>query len=179
MRCFIIGNGPSRAGIDLTTLDGTTYGCNALYRDFSPDYLIAVDQKMQEEILASGYGGQCIFRKHKGLTIPETLMPNGEPQFIISEYDAVNNSGIIAFYYAMKHRHLEYITLGMDFTGENVYAGTPNYERHKLRPPKVRRDVLDTWKHWVDKNKHLITVQNYEQYVKESLNNEYIQSQQA
>ena len=34
---YIIGNGPSRKGLDLSTLDGTTFGCNALYRDFTPD----------------------------------------------------------------------------------------------------------------------------------------------
>ena len=42
---FIIGNGASRAKFDLTTLSphGTTYGCNALYRDFYPDWLVSID----------------------------------------------------------------------------------------------------------------------------------------
>ena len=38
---FIIGNGKTRKGFDLETLrgKGTTYGCNAVYRDFDPDYI--------------------------------------------------------------------------------------------------------------------------------------------
>jgi hypothetical protein len=49
---FIIGNGASRAKFDLTTLSphGTTYGCNALYRDFYPDWLVSIDDGMIAEI---------------------------------------------------------------------------------------------------------------------------------
>ena len=44
-RVFIIGNGESRKGFDLANLrqHGTIYGCNAIYRDFMPDVLTAVD----------------------------------------------------------------------------------------------------------------------------------------
>ena len=51
-RAFIIGNGKSRIGFDLNQLrgKGTIYGCNALYRDFMPDVLIATDDRMREEI---------------------------------------------------------------------------------------------------------------------------------
>ena len=43
---FIIGNGQSRQGFDLESLrgKGTTYGCNAVYRDFTPDYLVSLDR---------------------------------------------------------------------------------------------------------------------------------------
>ena len=42
---YCIGNGPSRKNFDLNTLKGTgqVYGCNALYRDFMPDFLFSVD----------------------------------------------------------------------------------------------------------------------------------------
>ena len=51
-RAFIIGNGVSRKGFDLEQLrgKGVIYGCNALYRDFMPDVLVATDDKMREEI---------------------------------------------------------------------------------------------------------------------------------
>ena len=60
---YIIGNGPSRKQIALEKLDGVTFGCNALYRDFSPDYLIGGDAAIIKEICASGYpkDNQCIF----------------------------------------------------------------------------------------------------------------------
>src|SRR6056297_1854 len=54
---FVLGNGLSRKDIapqDLS-VHGKTYGCNALYRTFSPNYLVAVDVKMVLEINKAGY----------------------------------------------------------------------------------------------------------------------------
>ena len=50
---FLIGNGLSRNSIDLTKLDGVTYGCNAVYRDLDVDYLIMADKKMLQEVIES------------------------------------------------------------------------------------------------------------------------------
>ena len=54
---FCIGNGQSRAPIDLIKLrpHGKIYGCNGLYRDFTPDVLCSVDGPMMHEIYQSGY----------------------------------------------------------------------------------------------------------------------------
>ena len=51
-RAVVIGNGPNRLTFDLNLLKKPqgllgsktvqTYGCNALYRDFTPDFLVAV-----------------------------------------------------------------------------------------------------------------------------------------
>lgn len=66
-RTFVLGNGESRKGLDLNNLKeyGTIYGCNALYRDFTPDGLIAVDWAIMHEIYASGYAqnNPCYFRQ--------------------------------------------------------------------------------------------------------------------
>ena len=53
---YCIGNGPSRKDFDLNKLkaSGQTYGCNALYRDFMPDCLVAVDTKMVLELNKAG-----------------------------------------------------------------------------------------------------------------------------
>ena len=65
-RVFCIGNGESRKGVNLDTLKphGKIYGCNALYRDYTPDVLIAVDQGIIHEIYHSGYAykNECYFR---------------------------------------------------------------------------------------------------------------------
>ena len=60
---YIIGNGPSRKGLDLDSLEGTTFGCNALFRDYSPDYLISGDSTIIKEICESEYpkNNKCIF----------------------------------------------------------------------------------------------------------------------
>ena len=56
-RVFALGNGESRKTIDLNELRefGIIYGCNALYRDFKPDALVAVDPAMKTEIWNTNY----------------------------------------------------------------------------------------------------------------------------
>ena len=59
---YCIGNGPSRKGFDLTLLKktGQTYGCNALYRDFIPDYLFSVDGLMSRKISEDEVYKKCV-----------------------------------------------------------------------------------------------------------------------
>ena len=54
---FVLGNGVSRAKIDPNDLRpwGKIYGCNALYRTFIPDILVATDSPITARILESGY----------------------------------------------------------------------------------------------------------------------------
>lgn len=56
-KIFCIGNGESRKGFDLNALKphGKIYGCNALYREFTPDVLVSVDHGIMHEIYHSGY----------------------------------------------------------------------------------------------------------------------------
>ena len=56
-KVFCIGNGESRSPIDLIKLrpHGKIYGCNGLYRDFTPDVLCSVDGPMMHEVYQSGY----------------------------------------------------------------------------------------------------------------------------
>jgi len=65
-RVFVLGNGESRKNIDLDALKtkGPVYGCNALYRDFTPDALICVDGGMMHEVYDKGYAlkNKCYFR---------------------------------------------------------------------------------------------------------------------
>jgi len=54
---FVLGNGESRKGIKISDLQqhGKVFACNAVYRTETPDYLIAVDPKMINEIGESDY----------------------------------------------------------------------------------------------------------------------------
>jgi len=47
-----LGNGQSRQGLDLTKMKdyATVIGCNAIYRDFTPDILVALDSRISHEI---------------------------------------------------------------------------------------------------------------------------------
>lgn len=132
-RAFVIGNGTSRASIDLAKLKqhGVMYGCNALYREFEPDYLIAVDTKMITEINRAGW-----HNTHEVWTNPNKS---------ISQFKGFNffrpskgwSSGPTALWFAAQHHYPEIYILGFDYKGvgennkfvNNLYAGTLNYKR--------------------------------------------------
>ena len=65
-RVFCIGNGESRQGYNLDKLKpfGKIYGCNAIYRDYMPDVLTAVDHGIMHEIYHAGVAQKipCYFR---------------------------------------------------------------------------------------------------------------------
>ena len=65
-RVFCLGNGESRKDVNIDALKphGKIYGCNALYREYTPDVLVAVDQGITHEIYHSGYAyeNMCYFR---------------------------------------------------------------------------------------------------------------------
>jgi len=130
---FVIGNGTSRVGIELNKLKrfGKIYACNAVYREFHPDYLVAVDAKMVNEICRNGY--QKIgkvwtnynkqYEKYKGLNYFEPSKGW--------------SSGPTALHLASTHNCKTIYILGFDYQGigpdhkrvNNIFSGTPNYKR--------------------------------------------------
>jgi hypothetical protein len=145
---FVIGNGESRRGFDLGRLSslGTVIGCNALYRDFSPDYLISVDRAMIDEICRSGYADQHrvivndrhypLFKQHLGiqcLPVFWTYDPEGKREKSYRGW----SSGPSAVGYATGLTDIEpadtrIYMIGFDFNGlngqiNNMYKGTDNY----------------------------------------------------
>ena len=54
---FVLGNGESRKGIQISDLKqhGTVFACNGVYRTDRPDFLVAVDPKMMNEIAETDY----------------------------------------------------------------------------------------------------------------------------
>jgi len=56
-KVFCIGNGESRKdfNLDLLKPHGKIYGCNAIYRQYTPDVLVSVDHGIMHEIYQSGY----------------------------------------------------------------------------------------------------------------------------
>ena len=132
---YCIGNGPSRQNFDLNKLKATgqTYGCNALYRDFMPDYIFSVDTKMTTEMIENEVGRKTFHyapalevnrKQSKGML---HLIPNN-PHWI---------SGNQAFWTAGVHGHKNIYLLGYDFREygrgqlNNIYQDTSCYgERH-------------------------------------------------
>jgi len=54
---FVLGNGKSRLALDLNELEqcGPIFGCNALYRTYTPHCLVATDPAIAKAIQDSGY----------------------------------------------------------------------------------------------------------------------------
>ena len=140
---YVIGNGPSRKGFDLNRLKetGQTYGCNALYRDFIPDYIFSVDTNMSMQMIEDEVGLKTIHyapalqanRKESNGMIH--LLPNN-PNWI---------SGNAAFWTAGVHGHKNIYLIGFDFreygNGElnNIYQDTDYYgERNEDK-------IFDGW----------------------------------
>lgn len=135
---FVLGNGVSREPIDLTHLKnqnyGPIYGCNALYRHFKPDYLVAVDVKMILEINNAQYQYE-----NQVWTNPNKAY-NGFRNLNYFQPSKGWSSGPTALWLASQHMPKEIYILGFDFHGvedekgmhskvNNLYAGTHNYKK--------------------------------------------------
>jgi len=66
---FVLGNGISRKDISLDSLKelGKIYGCNGLYREFTPEALVATDKPIATRIQESGYSAKHRFHTRKPL----------------------------------------------------------------------------------------------------------------
>ena len=127
---FVLGNGKSRLNLNLENLKtwGTIYGCNALYREFEPDHLIAVDVKMVNEIIASGY-----HTTHSVWTNPNKGVSTKSNLNFFTPHKGWS-SGPTALHFACTNGHKNVYIFGFDYQGvdgkfNNVYADTFNYKR--------------------------------------------------
>jgi hypothetical protein len=138
VKAFVLGNGKSRLQVNLNELKthGKIYGCNALYRDFTPDVLVSTDRPMATEIEKSGYP------LHN-----EFWTRNPTPNNFAKKID-INfgySSGPIAVSLAARNEHRPIYLLGFDLIGDsgkinNVYAGTSNY-----RPLNEKETYWGNW----------------------------------
>ena len=88
---FVLGNGPSRKNIDPSKLDGTVIGCNACYRDFTPDVICATDAGIIGDIIESDYDGQCYFTHNSWNLLPEEAydsLANGTEHTTYRRFDS-------------------------------------------------------------------------------------------
>lgn len=131
---FVLGNGISRKGIDLAQLrqHGTIYGCNALYREFTPNVLVATDRPIATAIQQSGYAKVNQFYTRRPIEgLGAKVVPN--PYFGYS-------SGPISAAIAAQDGHRQIYLLGFDMGPvennkfNNIYAGTEFYKSVDAQP---------------------------------------------
>lgn len=148
-QAFVLGNGISRQNIVLSQLQshGKIYGCNALYKEFAPDVLVATDTPIAMQIQQSGYAKTHCFYTRKpienlgGLLLPKKYFG----------YSSGPNAVALA---AQDNNYTIYL-LGFDMgptennTFNNVYAGTEFYKPHNSAPTHA--------KNWIKQLKTIAT----------------------
>jgi hypothetical protein len=125
---FVLGNGISRKGISLPYLKqrGKIYGCNALYREFIPDVLVATDKPIATKIQESGYSLENVFYTRHPID-------NLGARRLSSDYRGYS-SGPNAAALAAEDRASKIFLLGFDMGPtesnlfNNVYADTEFYK---------------------------------------------------
>lgn len=124
---FVLGNGKSRLSIDLESLrlHGKIYACNGIYREFTPDVLVATDKPIARAIIESGYP-----LKHKFYT--RQLIAEKGAIKLLEQY-AGFSSGPNAIALACADGAKRVYMLGFDFGSptqylNNVYADTQFYK---------------------------------------------------
>ena len=127
---FVLGNGKSRLTLNLEGLKGrgTIIGCNALYREFEPDFLVAVDVKMVNEIISAGYQ-----KTHQVWTNPNKGIISKSGVNFFAPHKGWS-SGPTALWFACTQGHKNVYIFGFDYQGldgkfNNVYADTFNYKK--------------------------------------------------
>jgi len=130
---FILGNGKSRLVVNLNKLMevGTVFGCNGLYRDFTPHCLVATDRPIAEEIQNSGYAQKHRFHTRKPIE-------GSGAKFLVKEYKGFS-SGPNSAALALVDGHSDIYLIGMDLGTtngmfNNIYAGTQFY-KDEMSPP--------------------------------------------
>ena len=131
---FVLGNGRSRLVVNLHALRerGPVYGCNALYREFTPDVLISTDRPISSHIQETGYA-----MKNRMYTRKPTP---GQGALRVPQNYYGYSSGPIAVGVAAIDTHSVIYMLGFDLGPlanqrfNNVYADTEFYKKSSARP---------------------------------------------
>ena len=131
-QAVVVGNGESRQDFNLQLIGDhrggllakdklQTYGCNALYRDFTPDFLVAVGDEIIKEIANSGYTNDNIVYTNAGAVLDHP------GKFYLVPQNASYDAGSLAAYMACFDGHTKVFLMGYDgYDNHHQHAGS-NY----------------------------------------------------
>lgn len=159
-QAVVLGNGPSRLEFDLRHIKNhrggllgsrrlQSYGCNALYRDFAPDFLVTTGVDMVNELAYSSYVNDHIVYTNS------VDLKNNPGKFYLIPHNPYTDAGTTALYLAAFDGHQKVFMLGFDGQDSenynyNVYAGTPGYQSKQTtindsKWIKDRKTLFDTY----------------------------------
>ena len=130
---FVLGNGLSRQHLNLAHLKncGTIYGCNALYRSFTPDVLVATDKPIAEAIQASGYAKEHCFYTRRPL-------PGLGAKQLLEKYRGYSSGPNAVALAVQEHDRVYMLGFDMGPTADNffnnIYADTEFYKTSQHPP---------------------------------------------
>jgi hypothetical protein len=166
-KAIVIGNGPSRLDLDLALIKNhrggllgsgalQSYGCNALYRDFTPHFLVAVGNDIIRELSTKSYVDDNIVYTDSMHLLE---YPN---KFYLIPYNPYTDTGTAAAYIAAFDGHRTVYLLGFDGQDTpgynyNVYAGTAGYDA-------LRSTVSDA--KWIADRQQLFNTYNDTEFVR-------------
>lgn len=166
-QAIVLGNGTSRLDFDLNIIKNhrggllgrlrlQSYGCNALYQDFTPDFLVANGLEMIKELSKTSYVNDNIVYTH-----PESVLeyPN---KFYMIPYDPFTDAGTTAAYIAAFDGHKKIFLMGFDGQdtpnfNNNVYADRINYSSKHVNVHEYK---------WANDMKQVMTVYNDVDFIK-------------
>jgi hypothetical protein len=133
-RAFVLGNGVSRLDVNLHVLKefGPIYGCNALYREFTPTVLVSTDRPISSRIQEEGYATSN--RMYTRRPIP------GSGALSVPRDWYGFSSGPIAAALAATDNNIAVYLIGFDMGPlenqrfNNVYADTEFYKKSSANP---------------------------------------------
>lgn len=137
-KAVVIGNGLTRKDVNLQKLIGhhsgllgadtfQTYGCNAAYRDLTPDFLVVTSPVICNELAGHAYASShVVYTDHQ-------CMKKHPGKFYLIPHNLYSDAGTLALRTACFDGHRKVYMVGMeghdtDGYNYNVYAGTPGYE---------------------------------------------------
>ena len=171
MAVLLLGNGESRAGVDLNKIKMHKIGCNAIYRDYDVDELVCVDRRMVIEACESNYKGTIYTRsnwqhyfvnKYSNVqSVPDLPYKGTTRQDEPIHWGSGNFAQIIA----AQSRHKVIYVLGFDLYGSgekqvlhnNIYKGTKNYN-------KVEHKAVDP-RYWITHFAKICEIYKYKKFI--------------
>ena len=140
-KIILIGNGESRLGIDFNTMSDYKIGCNAVYRDFNVDCIVAVDRRVTLELIENNFKKTIYTREDWILPYPNfRILPDLPYKGNAKVDDAWNwGTGPHACNVAALMNPEEVHMYGFDLWGvenriNNVYKDTKNYDPSARSP---------------------------------------------
>ena len=111
---FLIGNGLSRKPINLCSLKGTTYGCNAIYTEFFPDYIVILDKYMIIEALSNNINNLYTTKKARDYYVKLNLCNKENINILKNTNITLRNSGLISLNLALEKLYTTIYFIGWD-----------------------------------------------------------------